>query len=113
MPYKDPEKQKEAQRRSYEKNKSKSEEAGRERRRKKYAEIQKIKEASPCTDCDKFYPYYVMQFDHIGSDKVANVGKLVRAAGWKTVLEEIAKCELVCANCHAERSWKRLNNMHL
>jgi hypothetical protein len=24
------------------------------------------------------------------------------------ILKEIAKCDVVCANCHAARTWKRL-----
>lgn len=63
----------------------------------------------PCVDCKKKYPYYVMQFDHIGTDKTGNVGKIARTSGIAAVKAEIAKCEVVCANCHAERSWQRLN----
>lgn len=70
--------------------------------------IAQIKQASPCVDCDEFYPYYVMQYDHIGSDKTAGVSDLVRRlTDWKIIEKEIAKCELVCANCHAIRTWTR------
>ncbi len=69
--------------------------------------IRQIKETNPCTDCGKYYPYYVMQFDHIGtavkSFQISNFG----ARSWATIEAEIAKCELVCANCHAIRSWER------
>lgn len=59
----------------------------------------------PCTDCGVQYPPYVMQFDHTGTDKVANVSRLVNVPVSESVLRaEIAKCEVVCANCHAERT---------
>jgi len=60
----------------------------------------------PCTDCGKTYPTFVMQFDHIGSDKVKDVSKL-KAHKRELLLAEIAKCEVVCANCHAIRTHNR------
>jgi hypothetical protein len=61
----------------------------------------------PCTDCGVQYPYYVMQFDHLG-DKVANVGDLTRFGNRAKLLAEVDKCDVVCANCHAERTHRRL-----
>jgi len=48
-----------------------------------------------------------MQFDHIGTDKVASISDLVRNKGMKVLQAELLKCELVCSNCHALRTWKR------
>lgn len=64
---------------------------------------------NPCTDCGLKYPYYVMEFDHTSDDKIINVGQIA-SRGWSIArLEaEIAKCDLVCANCHRERTHKRL-----
>lgn len=73
-------------------------------RRQLYA----IKEASPCVDCNKQYPHYVMEFDHIRGDKKFGISKKGASFGSKAFKEEIAKCELVCSNCHAERTHKRL-----
>jgi hypothetical protein len=68
--------------------------------------IREQKTNRPCVDCGKIYPHYVMQFDHIGTNKVAAISDLNFRA--QSVIEaEIAKCELVCANCHAERTWQR------
>lgn len=64
------------------------------------------KESHPCTDCNMFYPSYVMQYDHLHSKKV-NVGTIARNTSGKQLREEIAKCELVCANCHAIRTHNR------
>lgn len=75
-------------------------------RREKLAKLnRKLKEGKPCTDCGIIYPFFVMQFDHLdGSDKVTTVSRL-----WseKTIIEEASKCELVCANCHAIRTYVR------
>lgn len=65
----------------------------------------------PCTDCNTEYPYYVMQYDHLGiEDKVINLS-MIHNKGWSDakILAEIAKCEVVCANCHAIRTFKRKN----
>ena len=54
------------------------------------------------------YPYYVMELDHVGDDKAMIVSKLVNFGATQRVLEEIAKCEAVCANCHCIRTWRRM-----
>ena len=62
----------------------------------------------PCADCGHRYPHYVMQFDHVRGVKLFNLGDA--AATGKTLKridEEIAKCDVVCANCHAARTWLR------
>ena len=109
MPYKNKDDMKAAKRRYYDKNKalclSKSKQARFEREQ---AAI-KAKD-KPCTDCGERYPYYVMQFDHINNDKIAEVSHLIRTAGIKRVLAEIEKCEVVCANCHAKRTYQRLKS---
>lgn len=71
-------------------------------------EVQRIKETRPCADCNKYFPYYIMDFDHIEENKVTNVAKLVSQGQRKRALAEIEKCELVCANCHRQRTWERL-----
>jgi hypothetical protein len=57
--------------------------------------------AFPCTDCKISYPPYVMQFDHL-RNKEFQIGEVWRSK--ESILKEIAKCELVCANCHMERT---------
>ena len=60
----------------------------------------------PCTDCGIKYPPYVMQFDHVPGrgEKLFNIGAVGRGKSRKILDEEIAKCEVVCANCHMERT---------
>lgn len=61
----------------------------------------------PCRDCRIQYPYYVMQFDHVRGEKLFSIGARRNKVSKKRLLEEIAKCEVVCANCHAERTYQR------
>lgn len=63
----------------------------------------------PCTDCKRSYPPCVMDFDHRDPAlKTAQVGQLINRYGSKKrLLEEIAKCDLLCANCHRLRTCKR------
>lgn len=59
----------------------------------------------PCADCGIQYPPYVMDFDHRpGEVKMENVGAMSRFSE-EAIAAEIAKCDLVCANCHRERTF--------
>jgi hypothetical protein len=65
------------------------------------------KESHPCKDCGVSYPYYVMDFDHVGV-KRALISRLVtRGATPARIQDEIDQCDLVCANCHRERTHQR------
>lgn len=77
--------------------------------RERNAHIAREAKAKPCTDCGIQYPYYVMQFDHLGdADKDRHVAAMVwRPVSVSKLEAEIAKCQAVCANCHAERTHKR------
>ena len=68
-----------------------------------------IYKALPCKDCRKKYPSYVMDLDHVRGRKVLNVCSMVRRGRpWQAIKNEIQKCEVVCANCHRERTIRRL-----
>jgi hypothetical protein len=67
----------------------------------------------PCTDCEIKYPPYVMDFDHKdGELKLASVSWLARhnTSSFAKIKAEIEKCELVCANCHRQRTHDRILN---
>ena len=50
----------------------------------------------------------VLEFDHIGDDKLSSISLMIsRAASWTTILKEIEKCEVVCANDHRRRTARR------
>lgn len=69
--------------------------------------VREIKESSPCTDCGGYFHFSAMDFDHVRGSKEACVAHLASCATRERLLEEIAKCDLVCANCHRVRSWER------
>lgn len=62
--------------------------------------------SQPCTDCRQTFHFAAMDFDHIGTDKISNVAHMTTASV-EALLAEIAKCEVVCANCHRIRTWLR------
>lgn len=63
----------------------------------------------PCADCAKTFPYYVMDFDHVRGTKLFTLGEAPARRGRDQILEEAAKCDVVCSNCHRIRTHKRLN----
>jgi len=73
---------------------------------KKQAVINELK-SKPCMDCKIQFLPCAMQFDHRRGIKrfrisAAALGKYTQ----RQFQEELDKCDLVCANCHAVRTWK-------
>lgn len=61
----------------------------------------------PCEDCGISYPYYVMDFDH-REDEIKEFGlNEITQKAINSLKREIAKCDVVCANCHRERTHQR------
>lgn len=74
----------------------------------KAAYIAQVKSV-PCMDCEQSYPSFVMDFDHRpGEIKLEEPGRLIFSS-WKKLLAELAKCDVVCANCHRIRTFTRRN----
>ena len=72
------------------------------KRAAKWRLAQMIKTHRGCIDCGYNEHAVALQFDHINDDKKASVSNLIRSDyAWSTILEEINKCEVRCANCHA------------
>lgn len=108
MPYKDPEKQKAAQAAWYQKNKDLTRSRTKNKTDAKRQMLREIKEESGCVDCKTKYPYYILHFDHLPQfEKTTELSKMVAIANVAQILEEVAKCEVVCSNCHSERSHQR------
>ena len=83
-------------------------EVSRTRSRERRKLLNSLKD-KPCTDCGIKYNPWVMQFDHVRGVKKAHVNTLLTRK-LSILMEEIAKCELVCSNCHAERTHSRGQN---
>lgn len=118
MPYKDPslpeniEKARASRRKHYANNKKAYIDRAKGKTNELRQFVRELKESTPCKDCGVQYRYYTMQFDHLdGSLKVGNVESLTSKGSMQNLLAEIAKCDLVCANCHTERTWKRANGL--
>lgn len=90
-------------------------------RRLELAEAQRVRAAAcrsyvrqvksePCVDCRQAFPWYVMQFDHRKGHRGqgdSTVAALVSQGSLERLKAEIAKCDLVCANCHCIRTHLR------
>ena len=59
----------------------------------------------PCADCGETDPI-VLEFDHL-RDKRFAIGPELQNRNWESVLAEIEKCDVVCANCHRRRTARR------
>jgi hypothetical protein len=57
----------------------------------------------PCVDCGESDPL-VLDFDHVRGVKSHNVSEVARRGSLKKAIEEIAKCESRCANCHRRKT---------
>lgn len=80
-------------------------------RAKTKAYIDSVK-AAPCTDCRQSFPPVCMDFDHTGSSKIKSIARMYSSGyNLRLIQEEIAKCELVCANCHRIRTANRRENL--
>lgn len=67
--------------------------------------------AHPCTDCGEDDPI-VLEFDHLDAKaKSFTIGGAISYRRWQSILDEMAKCEVVCANCHRRRTARRRGTM--
>lgn len=90
-------------------------------KRKRAAELRKLRRQRvsqmvwdylknhPCVHCGETNPV-LLEFDHISQeDKVDSVSRLVKNGySESTVFREIAKCQVLCANCHRLRTAQQL-----
>ena len=74
----------------------------------KTKEIHEYQMEKGCIDCGfKGHPA-ALEFDHIpGTEKKFNIGEEIGNRSREALWEEILKCDVVCANCHAIRTANR------
>ena len=65
-----------------------------------------------CVDCKGIFHPCQLDFDHLG-DKSFVIGDKKYQVGEAKLRAEIAKCEIVCSNCHRLRTFNRSENAKL
>lgn len=67
-------------------------------------------QSHPCVNCGES-DHVVLHFDHVNpNDKVSEISTMIRnGTAWKNILNEIEKCQVLCANCHMRRTAKQFN----
>lgn len=106
MGYKDRKTQLEAQKKHYQDNKERYKKQLQERRRKNREYVWSIKEQSSCSKCGESHPA-CLDFHH--PDDVEKENSIARAAvdwGLTRIKKEIAKCIILCANCHRKHHFE-------
>jgi len=68
-----------------------------------------LKNGVPCHDCKRRFPHFVMDFDHVRGEKKFTIGKGTAKYSIEQLKTEVAKCDLVCANCHRIRTYTRMS----
>lgn len=64
--------------------------------------------SGPCVDCGGRFHFAAMQFDHVRGTKRFNIGDAIGSGrSIEQIRTELTKCELVCGNCHAVRTYER------
>lgn len=92
----------------YAANKEKHKAAATERKKKNIAFVQKyvydLLQQKGCISCSENHPA-ALDFDHVRGEKYKNVSSLIaQGSSLESVLEEIEKCDIRCANCHRKRT---------
>ena len=73
--------------------------------RENLAYMRKYLESHPCVDCNET-DIRVLEFDHVRGKKRASVYALTRnSCSLETLIAEIGKCEIRCANDHRRRTF--------
>lgn len=77
---------------------------GQERCAVRQVALDAIKLERGCERCGWAENAVGLDFDHLDpASKVGNISSMVRWAAWADILTELAKCRVLCANCH--RIW--------
>ena len=111
MPYKDREKRLEHAREYgkgwYQSHKQELIDRKNRRQREIWDWFRRYKSTLSCTDCEISHPA-LLQFHHRDrAEKSFTISKVIsRATSVKRITDEMAKCDVVCVNCHAKRHWR-------
>lgn len=108
MPYKDKDKRaqhaKEYGAEWYQRNRDKTLERTRKRKKEKRAEWHKFKAGLACLFCGAMHPA-IIDFHHPDAKGEKKVSEYVNAGQWKRAYIEASKCIPLCSNCHRIYHW--------
>lgn len=80
----------------------------RERSREKAEFLREFKTARGCMDCGYNEHWCALDFDHRpGEIKLHEPAMLKFCKSWDVIHAELAKCDVVCSNCHRIRGFNR------
>lgn len=101
MPYSDPIKQKEAQARAYQAKKDAYNKRAREQKRQVHEWFMELKKQFSCVNCPENHPDCI-DFHHKDPKTKKALVSVMAWSGFskEKILEEMEKCEAMCANCH-------------
>ena len=75
--------------------------------------ISQYKEFRGCMDCGQKYPSYVLDLDHRDpNEKKFTPSRLAKNNSWQQMIDELKKCDVVCANCHRIRTHDKDHYRH-
>lgn len=63
-----------------------------------------------CVDCGYNKNPYALDFDHLDG-KSYTISQHLHRKSWASLLKEISKCEVRCANCHRIKTAERLHDV--
>ena len=82
--------------------KEKARRRSQELRPKLRAYVNRVKVFLGCKDCGYKENPVALQFDHITGEKTMEISRMVNSChSLNKIKEEMRKCEVRCANCHA------------
>lgn len=92
----------------YPQHKKHHQQLNRASRRKRLDRVDTYKLSKGCADCGYAEEAIALDFDHL-RDKTIGISVAAQNYKWERLIEEIEKCEVVCANCHRIRTRNRRN----
>ncbi len=73
--------------------------------------IARYKTIKGCVDCGYAGHHSALEFDHLPEFEKNRTVASMMYSSWEVIKAEIAKCEIICSNCHSIRTWQRKNQM--
>lgn len=69
--------------------------------------LARYKTINGCVDCGYNDHHSALEFDHLPEFEKNRTVASMMYQSWAAIKSEIAKCELICSNCHSIRTWQR------